>query len=161
MNLFSILLSITIVLRGIGTGIILGTGILINPMQRKMEIVAYANFVKKMYKGYGVKIYAAMTIIGSFFNVLLLIMAFQIEIGLPVRWLMIVAVGVTIIAFTGTSIAYPTMKKLWKTNDDTPALLTSFLNKFQFWGWVSAIAHMVAFFILVSCFCFTIKINYH
>lgn len=157
MSQFSILLCITIILRGVGAGIILSIGILINPMQRKMETIAYANFIKELYKGYGVKVYAAITIGGSLLTLLILIISCQQEMQSALRWLLSIAVGVTLIAFTGTGIAYPTMKRLWKTDDDTPALLTSLLNRFQFWGWVNAMAHMMAFFLLTSCF--TIQIT--
>lgn len=67
------------------------------------------------------------------------------------QWLLVVIVTITLLGFIATGVAYPTMQKLWKTNDNDLALITTLLNRFEFWGWVSTIAHLLAFSILVSC----------
>ncbi len=146
------LLIITIILRGISVGIILGIGMLTNPVRHKIGINNYAKFIKVFYKGLGVKAYAIMTIVGALLTGLLLILSIQQQLTITVNIFLVFSLFGSAFGFIGTAGAFPTMNKLWATDDKEEKTLIVLLNKFEFWHWFSAIGHLTAFCTLVLVF---------
>lgn len=151
---FSAILIITIILRGIGVGIILGIGMLTNPVRHKIGLEPYTKFIKVFYKGAGVKAYALITIIGFLLTILLFVISINQNLTAALNVFLIWSLIGSVFGFIGTAGAFPTMKKLWLTNDTDSAMLSILLNRFEIWHWFSAIGHLIGFCSLVVALAF-------
>jgi hypothetical protein len=150
---FVILLILTTILRGIGAGIIFGVGILVYPLRNKVGITEYLKFIKVLFKGHGVKIYAFITVLGALLNIVLFVICLEEGTSGDSGVLIMLSLIATFFGFAGTGITFPTMKKLWMTNSEDIVLETALINRFEFWGWVSGISHIIAFCFLVVAIC--------
>jgi peptidoglycan/LPS O-acetylase OafA/YrhL len=146
MNWFLGLLIITTILRGVGAGIITGVGIITLPVRESLGEVAFAVFMRAHYKEIGVKIYAAITILGLILTSIVLYFSYQRNEQSIFIWLIILSLGATVLV--GTGGAFPAMIKLWKTNNDDVYVLKNLLNRFAKWHLFSAIFHVIAFIAL-------------
>lgn len=150
MNGFSFLIILTTVLRGIGAGIILGVSLMTLPVRKRLEVITYSKFIQAHYKEKGVKVYAAITIIGLLLTVWTLIVAYQLNQPFEIKSAIAVSLIATIVGFVGTAGAFPAMIKLWESSNDlTEAQLTLLLNKFGGWSIFSAVFHIVSFISIV------------
>jgi hypothetical protein len=64
-SLFLFTLGTTIVLRGLGAGIITGVELITLPARRRMDVIRYAQFARAYYKSRGVFVYAVITVLGA------------------------------------------------------------------------------------------------
>jgi hypothetical protein len=151
---FIFLLIITIILRGIGAGIIFGVTILAYPVRNKVGIADYLKFIKAFFIGQDVKAYAIITILGALLNILLLITSLEQNAGNGVNTTITFSLIATCFGFVGTGFAFPAMKKLWMTKEEDTALTTTLINRFEFWGWISCISNVISFCILVVAIAF-------
>lgn len=145
---FPALLALTVLVRGLGAGIILGVGLLTNPVQRKTGFAAYLSFIKIYYKGPGVRFYALLTGAGLGLTWWLLVKGHSENISPLVLSYIRDALAATLLGFAGTAGAFPTMQKLWACEDKDLAGGRRLLRRFEFWQWVSTTFHVAAFCLL-------------
>ena len=100
------------------------------------------------YKEIGVKLYAAITIIGLILTAIVLYYSYQTNQHSIFIWLVIFSLAATVLGLVGTGGAFPAMIKLWKTNNDDIIVLKNLLNRFAKWHLFSAIFHVIAFIAL-------------
>lgn len=146
---YSSLFIYTAIARGLGAGIIFGVGILANPLKSKIAFPEYLQTIKLYYQGFGVKIYAGLTILGLLLTVLLLFIGREQNISSEALNCLRLSFIATIGGFVGTAGAFPTMKKIRQADNDDQILNEKLLSRFEFWQWVSTICHIIAFCTLV------------
>lgn len=150
MDAFWLLALGTVFLRGLGSGMIAGILTLTMPVRRRMEFSVYAHFIRTMYRAWGVKIYAAITMLGFLMTTVLLIWSVaRGESSEVITWVTISLVA-TCAGFIGTAGAFPTMKKLWATPDGQLDTVATLLSRFEHWGVFSASSHVFAFMTLLG-----------
>ena len=144
------LLAATVVLRGLGAGIICGVIAITFPTRRRLGLVPYAQFTRAQYRGIGVKAYGAFTVLGA------LLTATALTVGDLVARLRLgdlahgSIAGRHSAAFVGVARALPPMFRLLATSDDDPALVAGLLDRFARAGTFSALWHAVAFTLIVT-----------
>lgn len=149
MNSFWPLLLVTIFLRGLSSGMIVGILLLTLPVRSRLGLLPYTQFIRAMYQARGVRIYAILTGLGLLMTIWLLTVAIgQPESNWMIGWVT-ASLGATILGFVGTGGAYPTMRRLWVTTDQQPPLVETLLNRFERWGIFSAACHLSAFICLL------------
>lgn len=153
---FLVTLAATVVVRGLGAGIITGVGLMTLPTRHRIGLVPYAQFARAHYKGSGVRVYAGITVVGALLTLSLAIAAFALGKPTVVTWCLGTSLAATILGFAGTAGALPAMRKLWQTTDDDEALLARLLDRFARWHVFSAFSHIVAFIALVCAFVATV-----
>lgn len=142
---FASLLAITVVLRGLGAGTILGVLMITLPTRRRIGVVAYGQFTRAHYDGVGVRGYGALTVLGAVMSAVVLSFAIAWGASPFVTWSLVVSLVATVLGFVGTAGALPAMRDLLAVADDETALLAKHLDRFAKWGAMSASCHVVAF----------------
>lgn len=151
---FWLLLAITVFLRGLGSGMITGILFITMPVRSRMELISYAQFIRTMYKAWGVKVYAGTTMLGLLLTAILVWWALAHGESDQIGTFLIASLIATILGFVGTAGALPAMKKLWMISDDQPDLVGILLTRFERWGMFSAACHVVAFtLIIIGAWC--------
>lgn len=149
-DLLDVLLAATVVLRGLGAGIICGVIAITFPTRRRLGLVPYAQFTRAQYRGIGVKAYGALTVLGALLTATALTVAIWWHASASVIWLTAASLAATALAFVGVARALPPMFRLWQTSDDDPALVAGLLDRFARAGTFSALWHAVAFTLIVT-----------
>ncbi|MEO6302052.1 MAG: hypothetical protein ABIP51_02655 [Bacteroidia bacterium] len=155
MSWFVIVLIITVILRGMGAGIITGVTLITLPARRRLGILQFANFMRVHYKEKGVKVYAATTIVGFILTIVLCTYTFKRSEPVIVSSAIVTSLIATVLGLVGTAGAFPAMINLWKLEEDDLLKLTSFLNRFAGWSIFSAIFHTISFVILIVALPYT------
>lgn len=145
MDGFTLLLLTTVLLRGLGAGMITGILLLTMPARSKLGLVPYAHAIRAMYKGWGVKVYAITTVLGLILTITALPWALVRGESAWVIGLLTVSLLATLAGLVGTGGAYPAMRKLWTTPEEDQQLTGALLDRFGRWGVQSAGSHLVAF----------------
>jgi hypothetical protein len=149
MNSFWPLLLAAMFLRGLSSGMIVGILLLTLPVRSRLGLLPYTQFIRAMYQAWGVRVYAILTGLGLLVTIWLLAVA----IGRPESgWAtgcVAASLLATMLGFVGTGGAFPTMRRLWATPDEQPALVEELLNRFERWGVFSAACHLAAFVCLL------------
>jgi hypothetical protein len=148
MDWFSILLAITVMVRGLGAGMIYDVALVSLPVRRQIGAIPYAKYVRAIYGGNGAKTYGAVSILGLILTIAVAVGTFILEEPSVVSWSIVISLIATIIAFIGTSRALPAMLSLRETRNDE-ASLSKILNRFARWHIFSAVWQVVAFITLV------------
>lgn len=150
MDGFWLLLVVTVFLRGLGSGMITGILFLTMPVRSRLDLAAYAQFIRKMYQAWGVKAYAGTTMLGFVLTIVLTWWAFARDESGWVSGLLVASLAATVFGFVGTAGAFPTMKKLWTVSDSQPELVSKLLSRFGRWGVFSATCHVAAFALILG-----------
>jgi hypothetical protein len=141
---FSAALGLAIVLRGIGAGTIIGLGLMMIPTTRMIGVKKQAEYQAAMYRGPGVRVYAAATVTGT---ALTGILAWWVgaEIGwTPLTWLLIASFTASALGFVGTGFSLSAMRGLWSAVEAGESA-DKFVSRFSKWHVYSASCHGVAF----------------
>lgn len=149
MTNFEMLLVATTFLRGIGAGVIFGVAIMTLPVRKRLGTSAYAIFVKAHYKESGVKMYAGITVLGLLLTTWLAVIIYYGDYPNAIKYCTVASLLATVFGFVGTAGAFPAMNKLWKSEDYSITDITNLLDKFAFWHVIGALAHIVAFILLL------------
>lgn len=149
MTNFELLLVATTFLRGIGAGVIFGVAIVTLPVRKRLGTSAYATFIKAHYKESGVKMYAGITVLGLLLTTCLAVIIYYGHYSNAIKYCTMASLLATVFGFVGTAGAFPAMSKLWKSADYPITDITNLLDKFAFWHVISALAHIVAFILLL------------
>ena len=149
MDWFLLLLAITAVLRGLGSGMITGIIMVTFPVRRKLDLLAYVTYTRIEYKGKGVRVYVATTFLGAILLGILSYEAFLRPETPAISWLIIASFIATVLGLVGAFKAFPAMAKLWKAPDDDEVKLVKLLERFEYWGTFSALGHLISFIVLV------------
>lgn len=139
------LLLATVLLRGLGAGMITGILLLTMPARPRLNLAAYAHAIRTMYDGWGVKVYAVTTVVGLILTIIALPWTLSQGKSAWVVGLLITSLIATLVGFVGTGGAYPAMQKLRVAPQDDPRLTASLLDRFGRWGIMSAGSHILAF----------------
>lgn len=149
MTNFDLLLATSIFLRGLGAGVIFGVAIMTLPVRKRLGTTVYATFIKAHYKERGVKIYAGITVLGLLLTSWLEVIVYHGHYTDLIKYCTMASLLATIFGFVGTAGAFPAMNELWKSADYTTIHIAKVLDKFAFWHIISALAHIVAFILLL------------
>lgn len=145
MDGFILLLLVTVILRGLGAGMIAGILLLTMPARRRLDPAAYAHAIRTMYEGWGVKVYAITAGLGLILTIIALPWALTKGESAWVVGLLIASLAATLAGFAGTGGAYPAMRRLWTTPENAQQLVGTLLDRFGRWGVLSAASHLIAF----------------
>lgn len=149
MTNYELLSLCTATLRGLGAGAIFGVSIMTLPVRKRLGTSAYSDFMRAHYKEQGVKIYAAITILGLVLTVWLNVIAYKSNIPTNVMDFLMGSLLATLFGFVGTAGAFPAMGKLWRATTRNDIETNRLLSKFAFWSAISATAHIIAFILLL------------
>lgn len=147
---FATLLAITVVLRGLGAGAILGVLVITLPTRRRIGVVAYGQFTRAHYDGVGVRGYGALTVLGALMSTVVVSFAIAWGASAFMTWALIVSLIATLLGFVGTARALPAMRDVRTVGDDETALLATHLDRFARWGALSGCCHIVAFIAIAT-----------
>ena len=145
-----VVLATTVILRGLGAGVILGVLTITLPTLRRLGLLTYGDFTRAQYRGLGVKAYGVLTTVGAALTAAVLVLAIMWHAGAAVTWLTAWSLAATVLAFGGVARALPAMFTLWKTGDDDPHAVARLLDRFARAGTFSAIWHAIAFIFVVA-----------
>lgn len=145
---FLLLLATATVLRGLGSGTIAGLSMMI-PLRRRIGLLPYAQATRGLYRGQGVRIYAAVTILGALLTVVVTVAAFVRDAPAVVTWSATISCVATSLGFVGTARNLPVMRRLWATADDDETPVARLLGIWERWHIIGALAHVTAFIALV------------
>ncbi|MGZ7095992.1 MAG: hypothetical protein ACXVHU_05920 [Methanobacterium sp.] len=148
MDWFIILLAATVVIRGLGAGMIYDVALVSLPVRNQIGAIPYSKYVQATYSGNGVKTYGTISILGLILTIAVTIGTFILGEPAIVSWLIVIALIATIIAFIGTSRALPAMLSLRKAPDEEKSVSES-LDRFARWHTFSALWQVIAFIFLV------------
>lgn len=144
------LLTTTVVLRGLGAGIICGVLTITVPTRHRLGLIPYAQFTRAQYHGIGVKAYGVLTVLGALLTVTVLTMAIGWHAAAWTTYLTASSLAATALAFVGVAGALPAMFTLWKTSDDDPSQVERLLDRFTKAGTFSAVWHAIAFILIAA-----------
>jgi hypothetical protein len=145
MDSFSLLLLLTVLLRGLGAGMITGILFLTMPARARLDQVSYARALRAMYQAWGVKVYAVVTILGLLLTIVALTLSVTRGEDGVMSGLLIACLAATLGGFIGTAGAFPTMRRLWAAPDENRELVAVLVTRFGRWGIASALCHLLAF----------------
>lgn len=148
MDWFLALLAITVVVRGLGAGIIYDVALVSLPVRRQIGVIQYARYVRANFEGNGTKTYVTVSIVGTLLTIAVTIGLFTGEFSPAVFWSIIISLIATLIAFIGTSRALPAMLSLQEASDNETQISKS-LNSFAYWHTFSTLWQVIAFISLV------------
>jgi hypothetical protein len=148
MDWFIVLLGITIIIRGLGAGMIYDVAIISLPVRQQIGAIEYTRFAKANFKS-GVKTYAPISISGALLTITVVVFSFILDISIFAKWMMVIALVFTVLAFIGTRLALPAVLSLRNAPEDE-ATLTETLNKFARWHSFSTIWQVLSFIALVA-----------
>ncbi|MEW5940823.1 MAG: hypothetical protein AB1750_14230 [Chloroflexota bacterium] len=147
MDWFSATLALTVIVRGMGAGLIYDVALISLPVRRQIGVIPYRKFAVANF-GIGVKTYAPVSILGALLTIVVTIGAFVRGEPALVNWFTTIALGATVLAFLGTSRALPALLSLRQAPDEE-TFLTGTLNRFARWHTFSAAWQVVSFIALV------------
>jgi hypothetical protein len=149
MDGFTAALAVTVVLRGLGAGFILGVELMTLPTRIRLDPAVFATFMREAYRQVGVRLYAALTILGFLATLTLAAWASAGAVSTSASLLIWLSLAATFLGFVGTAGALPAMQALWRTPNEDLTRVASHLDRFSFWSMVSTVGHLVAFGLLV------------
>lgn len=147
MDILSLLLAVTVAVRGMGAGIIYDVALVSLPLRHQLGVVPYAKYARANFKG-GSKTFVFVSILGALLTFIVAIEAYIQGVSSVTAWAITISVISTILAFIGTSRALPAMLSLQDAPDEE-VLLKKILNKFAKWHAFSTIWQVISFFALV------------
>lgn len=156
---FDTVMAMTVVLRGLGAGFILGAELMTLPLRGRIDFALFATFMRESYGPSGVRIYAGLTIAGSLLTLALAIWTMYRGAVTTATWLIWLSLAATLLGFAGTAGAFPAMRELQRTTNDDFRDAKSQLDRFTLWGIISATGHGMAFALLVAALTLTISRN--
>jgi hypothetical protein len=148
MDWFLALLAITVVVRGLGAGIIYDVALVSLPVRRQIGVIQYARYVRANFECNGTKTYVTVSIVGALLTIAVTIGLFTGEFSPAVFWSIIISFIATIMAFIGTSRALPAMLSLREASDNETHI-SKILNRFAYWHTFSTLWQVIAFISLV------------
>ncbi len=148
MDWFLALLAITVIVRGLGAGIIYDVALVSLPMRRQIGVIQYSRYIRANFEGNGTKTYVTVSIAGALLTIAVTIGLFTGEFSQIVFWSVIISFISTVIAFIGTSRALPAMLSLRGAPDDEKQI-SEILNRFAYWHTFSTVWQVISFIALV------------
>ena len=148
MDWFLVLLAFTVAVRGMGAGIIYDVALVSLPVRRQIGTVRYAEYARANFEGRGVGTYATVSILGALLTIAVTAGAFVWGESAAVTWSVVVSFVATVLAFAGTSRAFPALSSVRRTADDE-ATLSKALDRFAYWHTFSTAWQVAAFVALV------------
>jgi hypothetical protein len=100
---FASLVATTVVLRGLGAGAILGVLLITVPTRRRIGVLAYVQFTRAQYRGWGVKAYGGLTVLGALLTTSVLALAIWWRASPFVVWAIPTSLVATGLGFVGTA----------------------------------------------------------
>lgn len=152
MDLFVVLLAVTVVIRGLGAGLIYDVAWISLPLRNVIGVVPYARYARANFDR-GFKTYGPVSIIGLLLTVALTVFVFIRDYHAVIFWPVVVAMAATVLAIFGTSRALPSVIKIRKSSDDEGELTKTF-NYFAFWHSFSTLWQLISFLSLVVALTF-------
>ncbi|HWR47418.1 MAG TPA: hypothetical protein VN327_07380, partial [Pseudonocardiaceae bacterium] len=126
------------------------TGLLMMiPVRRRIGLLPYAQATRALYKGQGVRVYAAVTILGVLLTVVVTVIAFMQGKPVALTSTATISCVASSMGLVGTARNFPIMQKLWVTTDDDETRVASLLAIWERWHIVGAGSHVAAFIALV------------
>jgi hypothetical protein len=148
MDGFAVLLAVTLVVRGLGAGIIYDVAVVSLPVRHEIGAVPYARYARALFAGRGAKTFVAVAVGGALLTLAVVVGAFISGEPSGVRWWTCIALVATVLAFAGTTRALPAVLSLRRLPDDETAL-APVLDRFARWHTISTGWQVVSFIALV------------
>jgi hypothetical protein len=144
MDWFLALLAVTVVVRGLGAGVIYDVALVSLPVRRRIGTVRYAEYVRANFEVRGAGTYASVSILGALLTVVVTAGTFVWGSSPTVTWSIVGSFAATVLAFAGTSRALPAVSSVRRATDDE-AMLSKALDHFAYWHAFSTAWQVVAF----------------
>jgi len=145
MNLSRALLVFTVIVRGMGAGIIYDVAVIGLDTRREIGILAYAHFARALFERRGKKNYVPISIGGALLTILMTIFAVLDHLSQRSCLWTWIALFSTIIAFVGTSQALPAIAEVRHSCEADEAGLAAALDRFARWHLFSTIWQVASF----------------
>lgn len=157
MNWFLVLMVITVIVRGMGAGIIYDVAVLGLDTRKEIGVVAYARYARALFSGRGARTFVPIAIGGLLLTLIAAVSALVWNTSSGVRWWTCTALVTTVFAFAGTSQALPAVTKVRHVDDDEPEL-SALLDQFARWHTFSTFWQVISFIALVVALaCYSVK----
>ena len=138
---FVALLATTVVVRGLGAGLIYDVALVGLPARRRIGATSYATFARANFDVNGLKTYGPISIVGLLLTITIAGWAFARADSPAVTWTLS-------FALLGTFRALPAIMSVRRAPDD-PSVLSPLLDQFARWHTFSAVWQVIAFVALV------------
>lgn len=141
--MFEVLLVATVVVRGMGAGIIYDSAVVSPQVRHRVGLPAYADYLRANLAGLGGKSYVPVAWLGALLTITATVAAFLTDQPPAVTWWTVASLVATVLAFLGTGLALPALFRVTRAPADEQ--LASRLDRYARWYAFSAFWQAVAF----------------
>lgn len=143
--MFEILLVATVVVRGMGAGIIYDSAVVSPRVRHHVGLPAYANYLRANLAGLGGKSYVPVAWLGALLTITATVAAFLSDQAPAVTWWTVGSLAATVLAFLGTGLALPALFRVTRTPSGEHDRLKPRLDRYARWYAFSALWQAMAF----------------
>ncbi len=145
MSWFEILLLATVVVRGMGAGIIYDSAVVSPRVRHRVGLPAYADYLRANLAGLGGKSYVPVAWLGALLTITATVAAFLSGHAPAVTWWTVASLVATVLAFLGTGLALPALFHVTRPPADEHDQLKRRLDRYAGWYAFSAFWQTIAF----------------
>lgn len=145
MTWFDALAVTTVLVRGLGAGIIYDSSLVSTRARHRVGLPAYADYLRAVLAGLGGRSYVVVAWLGALLTVALTVAAPLSGQPPAVTWWSAASLAATAVAFVGTGLALPALRRVARTPPDRPAGLEPLLDRYARWYAFSAPWQAAAF----------------
>jgi hypothetical protein len=143
--MFEVLLVATVVVRGMGAGIIYDSAVVSPRVRHGVGLPAYADYLRANLAGFGGKSYVPVAWLGALLTITTTVAAFVSDQTPAVTWWTVGSLAATVLAFLGTGLALPALFRVTRISPAEHDQLKSRLDRYARWYAFSALWQAVAF----------------
>ncbi len=141
--MFEVLLVATVVVRGMGAGIIYDSAVVSPRVRHAVGLPAYAGYLRANLAGLGGKSYVPVAWLGALLTITATVAALLSDQPPAVTWWTVGSLAATVLAFAGTGLALPALFRVTRASAD--AQLKQLLDRYARWYAFSALWQAAAF----------------
>jgi hypothetical protein len=123
------LLALTVIVRGLGAGMIWDVALVGLPARRRIGAITYATFARANFEVNGLKTHGPVSSVGLVLTVVVTVSAITRGDSAPVTWATTTSLFATVVAFNGTFRALPAIMSV-RSAPDAEETLSPLLDQF-------------------------------
>jgi hypothetical protein len=143
--MFEVLLVSTVIVRGMGAGMIYDSAVVSPRVRHRVGLPAYAGYLRANLAGLGGKSYVPVAWLGALLTITATVTAFLSDQTAAVTGWTVASLVATVLAFLGTGLALPALFRVTRTPAGEHDQLNPPLDRYARWYAFSAFWQAVAF----------------
>lgn len=144
MSWIHLLLGATVIVRGLGAGIIFDSAVVSPPLRHRIGVIPYARYLRANLSGFGTKSYVTVAWAGALLTIASTVATVASHQPAATTWWTVASLAATVLAFMGTGLALPALFRV-KNAPDLEEQLVPLLDRYARWYGFSALWQAVAF----------------